>query len=145
MFTLMSNTAEYLLRSLSYHYKNGCNEHKLKSGWGGKKNTFRVAFISNALYQHCNRIHGLQLKSLRGAKQRANWIYCAFPKIIFHKVRAPVTCWEVVVHHLRPACSMMDGVRLQTLWGHLIFLSSPFYLFLFLQVSSGASYWDSAI
>lgn len=38
-------------------------------------------------------------------------------QIIFHKVRAPVTCWEVVVHHLRPAYSVMDGMRLQTLWG----------------------------
>lgn len=33
-------------------------------------------------------------------------------QIIFHKVRAPVTCWEVVVHHLRAVNSVMDGIRL---------------------------------
>lgn len=38
-------------------------------------------------------------------------------QIIFHKVHGPVTCWEVVVHHLRPVYSMMDGMLLQTHWG----------------------------
>lgn len=35
-------------------------------------------------------------------------------QIIFHEVRGPVTCWEVVVHHLRPVYSMMDGMLSQT-------------------------------
>lgn len=35
-------------------------------------------------------------------------------QIILHKVRGPVTCWEVVVHHLRPVYSMMDGMLVQT-------------------------------
>lgn len=34
--------------------------------------------------------------------------------IIFHKVCGPVTCWEVVVHHLSAVYSMMDGMLLQT-------------------------------
>lgn len=38
-------------------------------------------------------------------------------QIIFHKVHGPVTCWEVVVHHLRPVHSMMDGMLSQTHWG----------------------------
>lgn len=38
-------------------------------------------------------------------------------QIIFHEVHGPVTCWEVVVHHLRPVCSMMDGTLSQTHWG----------------------------
>lgn len=35
-------------------------------------------------------------------------------QIILHKVRGPVTCWEVVVHHSRPVYSMMDGMLVQT-------------------------------
>lgn len=38
-------------------------------------------------------------------------------QIILHKVRAPVTCWEAVVHHSRAVNGVMDGIRLETLSG----------------------------
>lgn len=33
-------------------------------------------------------------------------------QIILHKVCAPVTCWEAVVHQLRAVNSVMDDIRL---------------------------------
>lgn len=35
-------------------------------------------------------------------------------QIIFQQVCGLVTCWEVVVHHLRPVFGVMDGVLSQT-------------------------------
>lgn len=58
-------------------------------------------------------------------------------QIIFHKVRGPVTCWEVVVHHLRPVYSMMDGMLLQTHWG-TSYLCLEFFFW-------DTSCWDSSI
>lgn len=63
--------------------------------------------------------NGYLVCSLKVSKKRSagKLNILSISQIIFHKVHAPVTCWEVVVHHLRPAYSMMDGMRLQTLWG----------------------------
>lgn len=57
------------------------------------------------------------------AKQWGQVNILSISQIIFHKGRAPVTFWEVVVHHLGGS-EWRDGWHplVDTLW-HLIFLS----------------------
>lgn len=81
-----------------------------------KKLTKLSVFILNALYQHRKWIPcfaGYNFEKLSTGKLNT----LSISKIIFHKVRGPVTCWEVVVHHLRPVYSLMDDTLLQTHWG----------------------------
>lgn len=108
-------------------------EIRLRWSFSSEKRWFRDEVGKPQPWSICNRMPPLRLTSFVKRSSGESEYILSISQIIFHKVRAPVTCWEVVVHHRRAANSVMDGVGSETLLWHFIFLSRVF-LFFFLNL-----------